>query len=1337
MIGEGRGARVARAVEEWVKQLIDLTGRNQLLYYRTLTRGTLELTKAEPAAVATLLSGRTVRLSQLMPSTEEEPGRHDEGLKRARAIHGKALAHFEERGIDTLYLSYGMTSWTTKTSQSTPAAPVLLRPLRFDPRGAAEADFDVCLHGDWDVNATLLHLLATEYKINISRETLLELLDENNATAGPDPSRLFERLRKEAQDVPDLDIHPRIVASTFAYTKLPMVKDLQENVDALAAHDLISAIAGDAEAHELMKAARARDVDPAQPDYTPPVDEFLILEADASQNMAINAALAGETLIIQGPPGTGKSQTIANLITSMTSRGKRVLFVAEKRAAIEAVTKRLRKVGLDDLVMDLHGGVTSKKQLAAELADTLIEMGRVGRVEVTDLYHKLETSRAALTHHAKALHEPRAPWDVTIFEVYQRLIGLGDAPKTSLRFTNPGLEDFDADTARLLRDHLVEWASLAEPLIAGRSLWGGAQVTTDRDAQDVLSLVDGLAHDTVPTARAQLDQVLAQTALIAPSSVVGWQRTLALLTALATTLSLVAPGIFELDLDDTVDALTPGSRSWWHRMIAQLFNSRYRAVKKTVRALGEGKEQPGGGRLHETVTAARDQAAEWTALGGDGQPRLPAHLEKAASSYRQLTDKLAALGAYLVTRDLSRRPHRELGSEVNALLADQQTLFRLPRIHQLEQWLTQHHLAPLLQSVRGGEVDADELVDVFDHAWLSSIRTHVSARDPRLANFDGKLQGRRVAEFRHADSEHLKVTAGRVRRAVAELAVQVSNAHPRQDQLVRREAHKKSRHITLRKLFEQAPDVLTSLRPCWAMSPLVVSQTLPPRPVFDVVIFDEASQVLPADAVPALLRAPQAVVAGDRRQLPPTTFFDAAVDGDDDEDEEGAAALTVGFESILDVLDTLVANRMLEWHYRSEDERLIAFSNHNIYDSGLITFPGAYADKPISHELITHRPHVKVDTRSNDDEVARVIQLMLEHARERPDETLGVIAMGQYHAGRIEAALRARIAEERDPDLEAFFDESAEERAFVKNLERVQGDERDAIILSVGYGKQPDGRLLYRFGPLNMQGGERRLNVAVTRARRRLTLVSSFSHMDMDPSRSSAEGVELLRRYLKYAESGGSDLDGAEANPQLNAFEIDVKYRLEQAGLTVIPQYGTSGFRIDFAIPHPTAAGQMALAVEADGASYHSAPTARDRDRLRQQVLERLGWRFHRIWSTDWFNDPQAETEKVIAVFKQAVEQIDNGQRTDTSDNGGDDEMEVAVGEYDTPSRPGRRPNIVPGGPITDYSHSQLVGLAQWIKSDTLLRTEEQLLEEMMDELGFQRRGSRIVDALTKAIRSA
>ncbi|MGH7879714.1 MAG: AAA domain-containing protein, partial [Candidatus Binataceae bacterium] len=458
------------------------------------------------------------------------------------------------------------------------------------------------------------------------------------------------------------------------------------------------------------------------------------------------------------------------------------------------------------------------------------------------------------------------------------------------------------------------------------------------------------------------------------------------------------------------------------------------------------------------------------------------------------------------------------------------------------------------------------------------------------------------------------------------------NAHQDQEALIRREAAKKTKHLPFRKLLAQAPDVLTALRPCWFASPLSVSELMPAaRKYFDVVLFDEASQVLPEDAVPALLRASTAVVAGDQNQLPPTTFFD--VSGDDDEEAESASAVE-GYESLLDQMIGLIRKPWsLDWHYRSLDESLIAFSNRHIYGDRLVTFPGAGGPPALSHVVVPFIPEQDGQEESSGAEVSRVVELVLKHATERPDETLGVIAMGIKHARRVEAAVDLALISR--PDLEAFFAEDKNERFFVKNLERVQGDERDAIILTIGYGKDRSGRLSHHFGPLNAKGGERRLNVAITRARRRMTVVSAFDHRDLDPSRTKSRGSELLRLYLEYAASGGKRFgdDGQLAFPE-NSFEADVQNALQAKGLDLIPQYGVSNYRIDFVAKHPKRPGRLVLAIECDGASYHSAYTARDRDRLRQQHLEALGWRFHRIWSTEWFMHRDQEIARAVAAYQ-------------------------------------------------------------------------------------------------------
>ena len=289
------------------------------------------------------------------------------------------------------------------------------------------------------------------------------------------------------------------------------------------------------------------------------------------------------------------------------------------------------------------------------------------------------------------------------------------------------------------------------------------------------------------------------------------------------------------------------------------------------------------------------------------------------------------------------------------------------------------------------------------------------------------------------------------------------------------------------------------------------------------------------------------------------------------------------------------------------------------------------------------------------------------------------------------------------------------------------------IILSVGYHKAANGSLPYRFGPLNQEGGERRLNVAITRARSRLHLVAGFSHYDMDPGRSTAEGVELLRQYLEFAASGGAAMGGSLSDEPLNAFELNIMRHLERRGIPVTPQYGVAGYRLDFACGHPQQPGRMALAIEADGAAYHSTPTARDRDRLRQQVLESLGWRFHRIWSTDWFRDPEGQADLALEAWQKAVELAD-AKDAGPGNVGDDGSLSAETAPRAAQPDRGPRPDIFPGLPITEYSKSELVALAGWVMSDTLLRTDDELLRELRLELGFKRGGSRINAALTEAI---
>jgi very-short-patch-repair endonuclease len=1349
--GSGRVELVGRATKAWIGELVDLGGRNTLLYYRDLKQGTLDIgpgSGANDVAADTLLSSHTVRLSAVF-----EEAAMTSAARRARTVKAKATENYEERGLQTLFLAWGMATWSNTRGTATPAAPVLLRQAALNARSGTGEDFDLSLPGEWEINPTLLHLLKTDHGVGLDRGELVELLDQE--ALPPDPGVLFDRLAKACSDVPGFQVANRIVLGNFSYAKLPMVLDLETATDTLAASDLICAIAGDEKARAAVRARHPR-MSANQPDVVPPADEFLVLDADASQSYAINCAVGGADLVIEGPPGTGKSQTIANMITTLSARGQRVLFVAEKRAAIDAVLDRLGKVGLADLVLDLHDGAGSKRKLAADLARTLAVTASITRPNLAAQHEDLVRHRQVLVARAEALHRPREPWEISVYDIYARLTGLPVTAASSQRLPIGVLQGLNGPAFRKVREDLRSFIALGGLGISPESSpWAGAfaadTVTTQDGAAAALAAVQALASHTLPHTAARLQRVIAECGLSAPGSVQAWIDTLSLLNGVSGTLAVFDSAVFDVPLEELATALTPGSSGALGHLRAVLSNAGYRRARKKALSLWRAAK-PKPAALHAAVAAAAGQQAAWRRMtSGDERPHLPADLSGTEGAFGQFCSELQSLAQWAGAESMAGLSLPELQARLQALLADAQTLYKLPELSRLRTALRGAGLWLLVEEIAHRHLSGDQALACLEHVWLSSILDAVSVTDPRIGAFDGQAHLRTVTEFKAADRAHITSTVQRVRRAVAENATRIRDAYQAESDVIEHQARLKRGHLPVRQLFQAAPHVLGALKPCWAMSPLVVSQLLPAVQCFDIVVFDEASQVTPADAVGALMRAGRAIVAGDPHQLPPTSFFTTSGGGEDDEDAEvqalAAMAGTRGMESILDVMGSLlpppIGTRTLNWHYRSEDERLIAFSNAqpNLYDWALTTFPGVAGAECLAHVLVPFRPGRVGQEDSVSDEVTKVVELVTDHAHTRPDTSLGVIAMGIKHANRIQEALRR--AQAIDETLADFIDgtaskQAAKEKFFVKNLERVQGDERDAIILTIGYGKNADGRMMYRFGPVNNEGGERRLNVAITRARSRMTVVSSFSAADMDPARLRAEGAKMLRGYLTYAESGGSDLGNvAKDKPDLNPFERDVEARLRAAGIPLIPQYGCSGYWIDFAAQHPTRPGQMVLAIECDGATYHSSATARDRDRLRQEHLERLGWTFHRIWSQNWFYHREDETDRTATAYQAALTAADTRERlhapsgaTPTSEQAASTTAESRPG----PQRRGPCPIYTRRGTVDEYSGSELTALVDWIESDTLLRTEDQLLAEMMRILGFQRRGSKITATLTAAI---
>jgi very-short-patch-repair endonuclease len=461
--------------------------------------------------------------------------------------------------------------------------------------------------------------------------------------------------------------------------------------------------------------------------------------------------------------------------------------------------------------------------------------------------------------------------------------------------------------------------------------------------------------------------------------------------------------------------------------------------------------------------------------------------------------------------------------------------------------------------------------------------------------------------------------------------------------VLRRQMSIKSRHLPIRKLMQQAGNAIQAIKPVFMMSPLSIANYLAADCVgFDLIIFDEASQVKPVDAFGAILRGKQVVVVGDSKQMPPTSFFDSLIQGAEDDDENGTP--TADVESILGLCKAQgMPERMLRWHYRSQHESLIAVSNYEFYENRLIIFPSADQQNNALGLAYRYLPHTVYDrgkSSTNAQEAEAVAREVMEFARaqlRRPvneRQSLLVVAFSVAQARAISD--RLEMLRRQDGFCEEFFARGHHEPFDVKNLENVQGDERDVIFISIGYGRDQTGQASMNFGPLNRDGGERRLNVLITRARRRCEVFTNLTDQDIDLNRTNARGVRSLKSFLSYARTGKLDIAAPTGRGTDSPFENEVKVALESFGYEVITQVGTAGFFIDLAIVDPQRRGSYILGIECDGAMYHSSRSARDRDRLRQQVLEGLGWRIHRIWSTDWFRDPDRELKRVIAAINEA-----------------------------------------------------------------------------------------------------
>ncbi|MDD8045962.1 MAG: DUF3320 domain-containing protein [Verrucomicrobiota bacterium] len=579
-------------------------------------------------------------------------------------------------------------------------------------------------------------------------------------------------------------------------------------------------------------------------------------------------------------------------------------------------------------------------------------------------------------------------------------------------------------------------------------------------------------------------------------------------------------------------------------------------------------------------------------------------------------------------------------------------------------------LQPIMEAVAEGIISGDSVKDVFLKSFFTWWTEKYFEKEAALRNFFSEEHTWSIETYIKTDAEYSKLTREVIAARLSLKATQ--SLETGKDGLLRREFQKQRRHIPIRKLFDRIHQVVMGIKPCILMSPISVAQYLDINgPKFDLVIFDEASQIPVWDAIGVIARGKQTIVVGDPKQLPPTSFFEKSEANDEqDFDDE---TLVDDMESIL---DDCVASGMktmqLKWHYRSRHESLITFSNHHYYDNQLLTFPSKiHEGLGITFRHLEDGVYDRGKSRTNQVEARAVVAEIVRRLKDPKlrERTIGVVTFSQAQQTLVEDLLDKERT--KHPDINQFFTDKVPEPVFVKNLENVQGDERDSIFFSVCYGPDASGYVAMNFGPLNNTGGERRLNVAITRARLELVVYSSLRHTDIDLARTRATGIKHFKNFLAYAQLGpdaiAQDSTSKHDPDSLSPFELDVLLELQKLGWEVHQQVGCSGYRIDLAVVNPDHKDEYLMGIECDGRTYHQARTARDRDILRQSVLEGLGWKLFRIWSADWMEKEEVVVNHLDEALKKelelvrelkAKEALEMQALTVTPDSVEDDQME-------------------------------------------------------------------------------
>ena len=1295
----------------WQRRLLDLSLRNNLLNFR-YKRDCLHILSSDLSAFSERLALKDkFKIGALATAIKDAAyfgGAPSKSLEELIAIEmksglircyssaeslldiagtliRKSRASEEETGSKTLYLAFGFLKWKQKSENEFKYAPLSLLPV--DVKRTKNAGISLGVGDRYEVNTTLLEFLKQEFGIDIRG------LDGKELT----PKEIIAIFRAKTAHMKGWSVYEDIYLSQFTFARYAMWADVKKNISDYKKNPLIASLLSNANKLESNKLSGENE------DDAEPCEIITPLPCDSTQYAAVAESAKGTTFVLHGPPGTGKSQTITNIIANAIYSGKRVLFVAEKQAALQVVKKRLSDIGIGDFCMELHSGKnTDKGEVVRSIENTLALKSDKNGDKFTAAGERIKSARSTLRAPLAALHKKRR-LGVSVYEAIIYYLQNKNAPELvdiESTFYDSLTEEKLAECEKML---ITSQAAAEECGGVHRSPFAGVCLTEcDKGVRTGVLCVSEVLI-------AELKHLKNYIALFNDTFNQKVSKFTALkLKALTDILTILKSGSLDefFDCDETEFYKFYNANIQYDKAL-KLWGTRF----KTIPEIGKLADKIDGEldnwgdnyrsskllltvlkRLNKCATSPlkEREEVEWIKRTKEiedikrrivSNTKLGAHFGSMSGSINQrkredflaplyelhslcaqlfmdynadafnsvcigsnggqlkplITGLMLAIASFNKSCDNFLKTLKIDKNEIaDCDLFDYFTVkgtALIDNIDTLPAWCLYKATAKSLEdsglkfmtaAMESGRISGSSILSSFrKNVYRNFIQTNIPA-DEDLASFSASVQEATAASYAQLIEEFNDLTRAHLKEVLISRLPEPETEGPLALEMMafNRSIKGNLRGFNLRDLFTEVPSLMRIVAPCMLMSPSTVSQYLPAAELFDTVIFDEASQMPTCEAVPSLARAKSAIIVGDPKQMPPTTFFTAA--GQDEDNPE-----TEDLESVLDDCLALgIPEKHLIWHYRSKHESLIAFSNIMYYSNRLCTYPSPDAlESKVTLKYFEDGVYDRGATKCNKKEAAALVDEVIKRLKEdrTKSTSIGIVTFSTPQQVLIERMLSKKISEKHLEDI-AY---EREEPLFVKNLENVQGDERDVILFSVCYGPDAHGKISLNFGPLNQLGGWRRLNVAVSRARQEMMVFSSMRYSMIDMSRTNSRGVAGLKAFLEFAEKGRTNISVKSDEIILNKQGIGkfIAEELSSYGYECRCDVGVSDFKIDVAVVDPANRHNFILAVLCDGSQ--SSFSVKDRMLLQVQTLKRNNWNVVRLYALNFFNNPKREIKKI------------------------------------------------------------------------------------------------------------